>query len=97
MINLCFRFRTNATGTQVICFRNGTPGLVIQTFDKRLFVTVEEKIYLLKELPERKESSLEFDETKEKELKKTYIPPMTHPWKKASFDAFVANRVEERK
>ena len=83
---------TNATGTQVICFRNGTPGLVIQTFDKRLFVTVEEKIYLLKELPERRESSLEFDEAKEKELKQTYIPPMTHPWKKASFDAFVAKQ-----
>ena len=83
---------TNATGTQIICFRNGTPGLVIQTFDKRLFVTVEEKIYLLKELLERKESSLEFDETKEKELNQTYIPPMTHPWKKASFDAFVAKQ-----
>ena len=83
---------TNATGTHVICFRNGTPGLVIQTFDKRLFVTVEEKIYLLKELPERKKSSLEFDEIKEKKPKQTYIPPMTHPWKKASFDAFVAKQ-----
>ena len=83
---------TNSTGTQVICFRKGTPGLVIQTFDKRLFVTVEEKVYLLKELPEHKETSPEFDESIDKKIKPAYIPPMTHPWKKSSFDAFVAKQ-----
>lgn len=61
---------TNATQTQIISFRKGTEALVIKTFDNRLFATVEEKIYLLKELPEHKEISNEFDESVEKRYKK---------------------------
>lgn len=83
---------TNATGTQVIAFRNGTAGLVIQTFNKELYITVDEKVYRLKELPVRKEISPEFDEKVENNPKKVYIPPMTHPWKKKSFDAFLAKQ-----
>ena len=83
---------TNATQTQIISFRKGTEALVIKTFDNRLFATIEEKIYLLKELPEHKEISIEFDEPTEKKIKHSYIPPMTHPWKKSSFDAFLAKQ-----
>lgn len=63
-------------------FRKGTNALVIQSFDNRLFVTVDEKVYLLKELLEHKEVSDTFDEPLVKKLKLYYIPPMTHPWKK---------------
>ncbi|MGN0967359.1 MAG: ISNCY family transposase [Candidatus Coprovivens sp.] len=83
---------TNATGTDIIRFRNGTEGLVIQTLDKKLFITVDERVYPLKELPERTERSKEFDEPIDIKTKKIYIPPMTHPWKKASFDAFLAKQ-----
>lgn len=83
---------TNATQTQIISFRKGTEALVIKTFDNRLFVTVDEKIYLLKELLEHKEISDDFDEHVEKKIKQLHIPPMTHPWKKASFDAFLAKQ-----
>ena len=83
---------TNSTGTDIIRFRNGTECLVIQTLDKRLFVTVDEKVYLLKELPERKENSPEFDDFVKSSPKQTYVPPMTHPWKKASFDAFISKQ-----
>ena len=83
---------TNPTGNDIIRFRNGTEGLVIQTLDKKLFITVDERVYPLKELPERTEVSKEFDEPIDIKTKKTYIPPMTHPWKKASFDAFLAKQ-----
>ena len=65
---------------------------MIQTLDKRLFVTVDEKVYLLKELPERKENSPEFDDFVKSSPKQAYVPPMTHPWKKASFDAFISKQ-----
>ena len=84
---------TNSTGSEIINFRNGTECLVIQTLDKKLFVTVEEKVYVLRELLERKTLSNEFDEKPVKtENKKTYVPPMTHPWKKASYDEFIAKQ-----
>lgn len=83
---------TNTTQTHVIPFRKGTEALVIKTFDNRLFVTVDESVYLLKELPERNEISKEFDELIDKKIKQKYIPPMTHPWKKASFEAFLAKQ-----
>lgn len=52
-----------------------------------------EKIYLLKELPTRKEYSKEFDEPIKEPVKKAHhIPPLTHPWKKASFDKFVKSQ-----
>ena len=73
-------------------FRKGTEALVIQTFDNRLFVTVEEKVYILKELPEHKEKSESFDEPVVIVQKQHYVPPMTHPWKRKSFEAFLAKQ-----
>lgn len=82
----------NSTSSMIYNFRKGTEALVIQTFDKRLFVTVDEKVYLLKELLEHKEISKTFDEQVESKPKQQYIPPMTHPWKKKSFEAFLAKQ-----
>ena len=73
-------------------FRKGTEALVIQTLDNRLFVTVDEKVYLLKEVQEHRETSKTFDEPTPKTPRQYYIPPMTHPWKKKSFDAFLAKQ-----
>ena len=82
----------NATQTMVIPYRKGTNGLVVQTFDNRLFITVDETIHLLVEVPEHKEFSKEFDEVPEPKIKQTYIPPMTHPWKHKSFMAFLSKQ-----
>lgn len=83
----------NSTESEIINFRNGTECLVIQTLDKKLFVDVEEKVYVLREILERKMVSSEFDEKPIKiESKKAYVPPMTHPWKKASYDQFIAKQ-----
>ena len=67
---------TNATQTQIIYFRKGTEALVIKTFDNRLFATI----------------SNEFDKAVENKIQKIYIPPITHPWKKSFFDAFLAKQ-----
>ena len=82
----------NSTSSMVYNFRKGTEALVIKTFDDRLFVSVEEKLYILNELPEHKETSENFDEPVTKIIKKQYIPPMIHPWKRKSFEAFLAKQ-----
>lgn len=82
----------NASESRVINFKKGTEALVIKTFDERLFVTVDEKIYLLKELAEHKTISKDFDEKKTIEGRIKYIPPMTHPWRKISFDSFISKQ-----
>ena len=71
---------------QLKCFRAKTECLVIKAFNGELLVTIDEKIYELRKLETHKKYSEEFDAVPEVEKeKKKYIPPMTHPWKLASF------------
>ena len=68
------------------CFRAKTECLVIKAFDGNLFVTIDEKIYELRKLESHQKYSKEFDDVPlQLEEKKKYIPPMSHPWKLASF------------
>lgn len=70
---------------QLKCFLPKTEVLVIKSFNDELLVTIDEKIYELKELSRNERFSEEFDEVVEKKKKTKYIPPMTHPWKLESF------------
>ena len=69
------------------CFLPKTECLVIETFDKQLFVTIDEEIYNLKELSRNKRFSENFDieKVQEQKEKKVYRPPMSHPFKLKSF------------
>ena len=69
------------------CFMPKTECLVIETFDKHLFVTIDEEIYNLKELSRNQRFSENFDtETiQNKRERKIYRPPMSHPFKLQSF------------
>lgn len=68
------------------CFRPKTECLVIKAFDGELYVTIDEKIYELRKLETHKKYSEEFDdEQPEIKERKKYVPPMSHPWKLASF------------
>ena len=79
------------------CFRPRTECLVIKAFNGELFVTIGEKIYELRKLETHKKYSKEFDEIPlEKKEKKKYIPPMSHPWKLASFKEQI-ERAHEKK
>jgi len=78
----------NKTRTPIY-FNYGTICMVIQSFDKQLYATVNEMIFALEEIPEIQALSKNFDNIPESKPKKVYIPVMSHPWKKQSFDAFI--------
>jgi len=68
------------------CFLPKTECLVIETFDKQLFVTIDEEIYNLKELSRNQRFSENFDiDAQDKKERKVYRPPMSHPFKLQSF------------
>ena len=69
------------------CFLPKTECLVIETFDKNLFVTIDENIYNLKQLERNQRFSKEFDQENNNQIKekKIYRPPMSHPFKLQSF------------
>ena len=78
-------------GTQQINFCRSTKCLVIQTFDGRLLCNVDDELYQLVELEDRQKYSSNFD-IQQPEKKKKYtghIPPITHPWKMAAYQAYL--------
>lgn len=67
------------------CFIPKTECLVIKAYDGQLLVTIDEKVYELRELSRNERFSKEFEEVPILKVRKVYIPPMTHPWKVESF------------
>ncbi len=67
------------------CFMPKTECLVIKAFNGELLVTIDDKVYELRKLQRNTIQSKEFDETVEIKTVKKHIPPMSHPWKLASF------------
>ncbi len=63
--------------------------MVIEAFDKKLFATVEDSVFSLQEIPKVQATSVNFDEVLPEEPKKIYIPRMTHPFKRQSFERFI--------
>lgn len=80
-----------------VYYHKGTSGMVIEAFNKELFFCVGEIVYALDEIPLHEHSSKNFDfaPTADKP-KKRYMPPMSHPWKQASFEKFIEKQ-EHRK
>lgn len=66
--------------------------MVIESFDKKLYATVEDSIFTLEKIPETQTYSENFDEILPTEPKKIYILRMIHPWKRKSFELFAKNR-----
>jgi hypothetical protein len=73
----------------MVCFRPKTKCLVIKCFDGTLLVSIDEEVFQLKELLRNERFSKEFDEVLIKKEKIKYIPPMSHPWKLASFKKYL--------
>lgn len=92
----CIQFRKkiyrmlDKNGNQVH-YQKGTKTMVIQAYDGQQFCCVNDKdIYALEEIPKHELKSEEFDWDYEKpEKKEQYIPPMSHPWKRQSFEKFL--------
>ena len=92
----CLRFKNkyyrmlDSNGYQ-IHYTKGTKTILVQAYDKNLYCCVNDKhVYALEEIPKQLSKSKNFDIDYEEKLpKKRYIPPMSHPWRKSSVDAFV--------
>lgn len=70
------------------CFSSKTECLVIKAFDGSLVVSIDEQILELKELSRNERFSKNFEEVEIVKEKKKYIPPMSHPFKAASFKKY---------
>lgn len=72
-------------------YRKGTKAMLIQAYDGGKYCCVNDKdIYALEEIPEHQAKSKDLDADYQKSVpKKTYIPPMNHPWRKQAFCRFV--------
>lgn len=94
--SICFKnkhYRTvNSVGTPIY-FGKGTKAMVIESFDKKLYATVEDSIFALEEIPEVQAYSNSFDEILPTISKKVYIPKMIHPWKRKSFEQFAEKQI----
>ena len=94
--SICFKKKfyrpVNCVNTPIY-FGKGTKCMVIEAFDKSLYVTIEDSIFALEEIPEVQAYSESFDKVLPKEPKKIYIPKMTHPWKRQSFEKFAEKQL----
>lgn len=78
--------------------RKGTAAMVIKAFNGELYCSIGEQVYALELLPKHKLSSKAFDLAALPDVpKKKYIPPMSHPWKKASFDKYAKSQAHRKK
>jgi len=88
----------NKNGGQ-IHYAKGTKVMVIQSLDGSLFTCVNDHdVYALEVIPTHEEFSKNFDTYKKPALKKQYIPPMNHPWRRALFKKHVnsqTHRIEQ--
>ncbi|MEG2244691.1 MAG: hypothetical protein RSB84_04335, partial [Erysipelotrichaceae bacterium] len=73
-------------------WKKGMSALVIEAFDKNLYVNILDHLYLLELIPEREKLSKTFDLIVEQKPRIYHIPPMNHPWKQASFNAYLAKQ-----
>lgn len=72
------------------CFLPKTECLVIQAFNTDLLVSIEDRIYELRELNRNKTVSKEIDFVEEKpKERKIYKPATTHPWRLQKFKQHV--------
>ena len=84
----------NSKGSQIF-FAKGTKCVVIEAFDKKLYATIDENIFALEEIPKFMAKSPNFDNIEETKTKYIYIPKMCHPWKLASFEAFIQKQLSK--
>ena len=70
------------------CFMPKTDCLVIKAYDDSLVVSIDEQILELKELSRNERFSKNFEEEQTVKERKKYIPPMSHPFKAASFKKY---------
>lgn len=77
--------------------RKGTAVMVIKAFNGELYGCIGEQVYGLEILPNHHLTSKAFDLALiPQRPKKKHIPPMSHPWKKASFEKYMAKQAHRK-
>ncbi len=77
--------------------RKGTSAMVVKAFDDALYTCINDQVYILELLPNHKLSSKAFDLADlPAEPKMKYIPPMSHPWKQASFERYMKKQAHRK-
>ena len=90
-------FKLIDANSNQVYYRKGTSGMVIKAFSKELYFSVGEIVYALEEIPVHESKSKNFDfDTPEIKPKKKYIPPMSHPWKQASFEQYMRKQAHRK-
>ena len=72
--------------------------MVIKTLNNELYASVDSEIYVLEEIPPSLDKSPNFDIVEAPKPIKRKIPNMNHPWRKKSFESFIAkqnHRIEQ--
>lgn len=80
--------------SEKIFLKRKTEVLVIKSFSKNLYASIDDKVYCLEEIPTHKQVSKDLDihiKTPEKKVKKKHIPPMNHPWRLSYFNKFLSD------
>lgn len=91
----CIRFnnkyyKTVDTDNKPVYHIKGAEALVIKAFDGNLYANVNDKIFGLEEVAIKETTSKNFDTLLDRpKQNKRYIPPMSHPWRQASFKNFL--------
>ena len=86
-------FRMVDKDGEQVHYAKGTKVLVIQAFDQNMYCSANDKyVFALEVIPQHEKYSKEFDSPLPEEKKKRYIPAMSHPWKQASFQAYLRTR-----
>lgn len=81
------------TNGHAVHHRKGTSAMIIKAFDGELYTCIGEQVYGLTMLPDHYLTSKAFDlAVLPQKPKKKYIPPMSHPWKKTSFDKYMSKQ-----
>lgn len=81
---------------QALYFPRGTETLIIESFDCKTYISVDEKIYNLEIIKDFEAYSRNFD-SKVPDIvpKRRYTPPMIHPWRVGYFDAYFVKQKHE--
>lgn len=85
-------YKTIDKSGNTIFYAKGTKCMVIQTLNGELYASIDKDIYVLEKIPIRAEKSPNFDDVVEFKPIKRKIPNMNHPWRKKSFETFVAKQ-----
>jgi hypothetical protein len=81
----------NSEGERVLV-QGGTRGIVIKALDNKLYFNVADTMYRLFELSQNAEYSPEYDYQKPRKIGVVYIPPLSHPYKQASYNRYLRQK-----